>query len=302
MNINRLIYFMSVAKHLNFTKAAAEHNMAQTAMSRHIALLEETLEAQLFERDSRGVRLTPVGSFLYQQLELFLERYHQLMAQVRDMGQGSIGELAIGIGQYEHVLSEKIILEFRRRYPKVSITVSQHLYDELLYKFNNGLLDVVFAFTLSTVGVDMKTVMMRSLCPFIEYIVVQADHPLAGQTYASPADLAKEAFVTLSEEKGPCSFEIFKEYTKRFGFQPARYIKANSLESQLLMVNLGLGISFLPGVCKRHLTANLCTLRLKNPANGDFVVMCRKSSINPATRLFIDHASSIEITEQDYHI
>lgn len=60
MNIERFVYFMSVARHMNFTKAAAEHNIAQTAMSRHIAMLENQLDVQLFERDGRGDRKSVV--------------------------------------------------------------------------------------------------------------------------------------------------------------------------------------------------------------------------------------------------
>lgn len=302
MNIERFVYFMSVARHMNFTKAAAEHNIAQTAMSRHIAMLENQLDVQLFERDGRGVRLTRAGTYFYDQLQIFMDRYYQLITQVKNIDKGGFGQLSIGIGQYEHVLSEQIISGFRRQYPGVSLTISQHLYDELLYKFNNGFLDVIFAFTACTLEIDLNEAMVRPICPFIEYIVVQADHKLAGQEIAHPQELAKETFVTLSEEKGPCSIDSFKAYTTKFGFLPAKYIKANSLEAQLLMVNLGLGISFLPGVCQKHLSGNLTTLRLKNPVSGDFVVICRKNSPNPSTGLFVDYAAQVEIARHFYHI
>ena len=50
MNIHSLQYFCSVAKHLNFSKAAEECHIAQTAMSRSIAAMEDELGFRLFDR------------------------------------------------------------------------------------------------------------------------------------------------------------------------------------------------------------------------------------------------------------
>ena len=50
MNIHSLQYFCSVAKHLNFSKVAEECHIAQTAMSRSIAAMEDELGFRLFDR------------------------------------------------------------------------------------------------------------------------------------------------------------------------------------------------------------------------------------------------------------
>ena len=61
MNLERLAYFAAVARHMNFTRAAEECNIAQTAMSRQISMLEDEVGFPLFERNSRSVRFTPAG-------------------------------------------------------------------------------------------------------------------------------------------------------------------------------------------------------------------------------------------------
>ena len=58
MSIQRLPVFLSAAEHLNFTKAAKEQCISQTAVSQQIKLLEEEIGFQLFVREKRGVSLT----------------------------------------------------------------------------------------------------------------------------------------------------------------------------------------------------------------------------------------------------
>jgi DNA-binding transcriptional LysR family regulator len=54
-------YVAAIAEELNFTRASAKLHVAQPALSRQIRQLEDYLGTPLFERDRRGVRLTPVG-------------------------------------------------------------------------------------------------------------------------------------------------------------------------------------------------------------------------------------------------
>ena len=61
MKIEKLYYFLSVAKHLNFTRAAQECHIAQPAISEQISSLEKELGVQLFERGARSIRLTAAG-------------------------------------------------------------------------------------------------------------------------------------------------------------------------------------------------------------------------------------------------
>lgn len=60
-----LLAFSSAAQHQNFTRAAEELNTSQTAISRHIANLEERLGVRLFERRGRSVVLSNEGRHLF---------------------------------------------------------------------------------------------------------------------------------------------------------------------------------------------------------------------------------------------
>jgi DNA-binding transcriptional LysR family regulator len=65
MELRRLRYFLAVAEHLNFGRAAAALHTAQPALSQQIRKLEHELGGPLFERTKRYVALTPLGQELF---------------------------------------------------------------------------------------------------------------------------------------------------------------------------------------------------------------------------------------------
>ena len=60
----RIITFLSVCRHMNFTYAAEELHITQPAVSQHIRFLEEHYGEKLFERDGKKIKLTPAGKIL----------------------------------------------------------------------------------------------------------------------------------------------------------------------------------------------------------------------------------------------
>lgn len=72
MEIGYLKVFFEVAKLGSFTEAAKHLNISQSALSRSVALLEESLKVQLFLRSKKGVSLTPTGDEVFRKCsELF---------------------------------------------------------------------------------------------------------------------------------------------------------------------------------------------------------------------------------------
>lgn len=63
---NAIFMFEAAARHLNFTYAAREFNVTQSAVSRMIARLEAHLGIRLFLRSPAGIELTEDGRLLYQ--------------------------------------------------------------------------------------------------------------------------------------------------------------------------------------------------------------------------------------------
>ncbi len=85
MKIEKLYYFLSVAKHKNFTKAAQECHIAQPAVSKQMLSLEKELGFELFQRKNRRVELTDAGQEFYQSISCLIEEYESSIQRVQQM-------------------------------------------------------------------------------------------------------------------------------------------------------------------------------------------------------------------------
>lgn len=143
MDTQKLIYFIAAVKHLNFTKAANECHIAQTAMSRYISSLERELGFQLFYRDNRNVSLTAAGESFYQEAVLLTEGLERAAAQARLIANGYEGVLRIGFGpSAERELVVSSMEQFVQRYPKVELICLEYNYsllvDHLAHAFSTS--------------------------------------------------------------------------------------------------------------------------------------------------------------------
>lgn len=75
VQLRDLRYFVAVAEHLHFTRAAELLFVSQPALSKQIRLLEKQLRVQPFIRDHRTVHLTPAGAALLPQARRILAQW-----------------------------------------------------------------------------------------------------------------------------------------------------------------------------------------------------------------------------------
>ncbi|MFR9603828.1 MAG: LysR family transcriptional regulator, partial [Rikenellaceae bacterium] len=120
----RLSVFLTVARTLSFTKAAAMLNVSQPAISKHIKELESDFAEPLFERKGNSISLTPKGSAIIPLVEKILEGYNALNDTIEREDFGFEGSLHIGasttIAQY---LLPEILAKFDRQYPHIRLSL-----------------------------------------------------------------------------------------------------------------------------------------------------------------------------------
>ncbi len=80
---NKLFTFLKVAQHKNYTKAAAELNLTQPAVSQHIKKLEEYYNCDLIEINGKSVKLTPQGEVLNNYTNFQIANEKQLINQIK---------------------------------------------------------------------------------------------------------------------------------------------------------------------------------------------------------------------------
>ncbi len=119
-------YFLAVAETLHFGKAAAQLGMAQPPLSQQIKILENIVGYRLFDRTTRGVRLTAVGQYLAERARKTLERVDQDVDMARRLGKGQEGVLSVGFSVQSCLPRLPFVIErYRRLYPKVELQIAR---------------------------------------------------------------------------------------------------------------------------------------------------------------------------------
>ena len=94
-DLNQVRCFVAVAEELHFARAAARLHMTQPPLSRQIQSLEHRVGAQLLERSSRSVRLTPGAGFLAEARGL-LRLADRASSVARRVATGKSGSIKLG--------------------------------------------------------------------------------------------------------------------------------------------------------------------------------------------------------------
>lgn len=100
MDWDKLRIFHMVAEAGSFTHAGEVLKLSQSAVSRHISALEESLSATLFHRHARGLVLTEAGELLYQGSRDIFSRLSMLEGQLTDAKDQSSGSLKVTVAEF----------------------------------------------------------------------------------------------------------------------------------------------------------------------------------------------------------
>jgi len=301
MDIRQLKYFISVAEYLNFTKAAKHHYIAQTAMSQQIRVLEQQLGVDLFVRNNRSVQLTPAGTIFLREAKLIVAIAEEAIKKSRNAACGFVGNLKIGfLGPNEKRFLPEIIRTFRDKYPNINLTFTQGNMDMLHRDLERNLLDVAFtmAFSLDqNPGFAWKTLNSDPIC-----VILHRDHPLASQVTINLSALAYEPFVAMDYQEYPGAVErMVKFCMDNGGFTPHIVSQQRNLETLLLLIEAGVGITLLPLFFETYVNPSLRFIKLDGAS--DFVhsaIAWRKDYNNPSIPLFLEMLA-INVSEKgDY--
>ncbi|MFF4383150.1 LysR family transcriptional regulator [Kitasatospora sp. NPDC001547] len=185
LDLRKLRYFVAVAEHRQFGRAAQELFITQPVLSRQIRSFERELGCRLFTRTTRTVELTEAGRQLYQEAALIGTVVGTALRRVREAARGE-QRLVVAFSPGLHV--SEAIRAFTARHPQVAVDVLPLRWWEQDAPLRDGrahlgLLRRPFDDTgLRTVPVGQEA---KVAC-------LPVTHPLAGRTALTTADLDGE--------------------------------------------------------------------------------------------------------------
>ncbi|CAA0087097.1 Hydrogen peroxide-inducible genes activator [Zhongshania aliphaticivorans] len=242
-SIKQLTYFVAVAKHSNYRRAAEELGMSQPALTNQITLLESTLNTALFERSRAGTLLSPSGRDLLdaaRQVLLSMKEFEDLAAAMSDSHQTTY-RLGVPptVGPY---LLPHVLPDLHDLHINLKLYVREAAHRELQKDVLDGIHDIaIVPLPLTAPQLAMEPLFIEPL-----KFVVPVNHSLAGQKYLTPSKLRGEKILTL-EEKHHFHHQV-QEICERWGADLQRDYEGTSLDTLRQMVVMGMGVAFLPGL------------------------------------------------------
>lgn len=250
IELRHLRYFLAVAETLHFSKAAARLGIAQPPLSQQIRRLEGLLGHPLFERTTRGVKLTLAGQLLAERARSTLEKVEDDLAQVRRLGRGEEGTLTVAFsGSVMFTELPAAIEAYSRRYPKVELRLREMWTSAQLAALANGSIDLALMRDGDpTAGIRMKTMLKET------YVAVLPEaHPLAAKRTLRLTDLRREPFVFFARRMGPLAYDRIIAWCERFNFRPTIVQETPQFPTMVRLVAAGLGVSVVPA-CVANVT------------------------------------------------
>lgn len=195
MNLKQLTYVLAVAETKNFTRAAEQCHVVQSALSHQIAKLEEELGHPLFLRNQRQVSLTQAGRAIIEPAKAILAAKQALIDAVHAAQDEVAGELALGtISTLNSLDLVAVLNQFHAQHPKVSNRLHMAMSGQLLEDLRLHKADIVFIGVPS--GDQSMMPWPHQLLGTEELVAIMApSHPLASKAAISLASLSQQPLV-----------------------------------------------------------------------------------------------------------
>lgn len=246
ISLKQFRYFVEIIDAGSYSRAAEKLYVAQSALSRQVKELEDTLQTTLLVRDARHIELTPAGQLFLERSRRILQDIDDTVVQARHVGRG-----AQGLIRLQHsssvILTPALTAALRGAlddFPGVTVDVSMAPSENQTLDIEDGRADIGLI-RLPTLR-RYPHIHVRELARE-RLMVAAADHaPLAARGNLELAELQDQAFISIPhKDRGGLSY-LVANLCLEHGFfpKPARALSRKS--SQLSLIAAGLGIAIVP--------------------------------------------------------
>ncbi len=256
-DIRRLSVFEAVARHLNFTTAGVELNLAQTAVSRQIRCLEQELGVTLFNRNRRHVELTTAGASLLGQLPQLQKTLGDCLRSLRDVGVPLRIGVIISAVQW---FLPAILQELSSEAPDLEIQLQDMSPDRQSLELQRGTIALSLTRSTDAAVESLLTEQYLFVCP------------AQSAESSVQAALVKYPLIVLEPEGYSQSLGLIENWfcDRDMSLQQVR--KESSVGVVTASVASGLACGVLPGCCLMEARESLQAYRLPSPPTLNLAV------------------------------
>ena len=270
-HLEKIPYFVAVARAGSLQKAARELHIAQPSLTKSVHLLEEALKVTLFRRSRQGMSLTPAGEEFYRFAEPLLISLIKVERHVQDIsGDSAAGE--VRLGTHEILVREfwpPLIRDLRRSFPRLKLTLmTTPSVGDLARRLQAGELDVIVAVECQTNPHYQSREIRADAYGFYASAGFCREHRLTSKSKLTLASLNALPLIYASDVIAGAGRKLSTALAEAGYHLPSLYA-VHSLESVASLIESGLGLGLLPRLmvgADRH--SRLIELKAPKVAQG----------------------------------
>ena len=280
MNTVQLECFVSVAEHLNFSKASKVLKITQPAVSHQIQTLEEELEVKLFHRTSKSVSLTQEGILFLADAQLILKT--ALSAKER-LGMRE-HFIPFELGCHNHMelnLLPPILKQLMQEFPLLRPSIRLVPFPSLISLVENSQVQAALGIKEES---KKSILFFKELCVVPVACVCSPEHPLA-QHQTLTKDQLKGNFIACSPRQ--ISNAVFSAQSGVLAdLPPEQRFYTENIESALALAKAGIGYTLYPDIPQAR-EAGLCYLPVDDLPGISFGVYYPYGQNHPVLKRFL---------------
>jgi DNA-binding transcriptional LysR family regulator len=259
MELRHFRYFIAVAQHLHFTRAAAWLGIATPTLTRQIQEMEHSLGIRLLERNQRSVALTPAGKVLLDEAQRTVAQFEVAQLRAQREARGDTGTIQMGYvasAAYAGIL-QKHVSRFRKACPDVSLAIREYAMDTLPDQVDEGRVDLAYIRSPMKLPDSLD---QWPLAPEPFVLALAAQSWLCSLGRITAAHLKDQIFILPEQISGTLDIAAQGDFVPVLGPQPG------SLVSVITLVSLGEGVAMVPRSVVGHIEIpNIVFRRIAGP-------------------------------------
>lgn len=284
LDLRLVRYFVVVAEHLHFGRAAAALHLAQPSLSRQIRRLEEQLGARLLDRTPQGTRLTEAGEVFLPPARALLRSAARAAADTRAAAEPS----RITIGYTGGIIVTPAVRELRHRHPDADVRTLHLAWNEV----RAALLDHRVDAAVTRLPLPTDRLHVTVLYDEPRVLVIPLDHRLAGKESVTLDDIADEPLPRVRQSDP--AWSAFWRIDPRPDGRPAPdgpFIEA--VEDKFELIAAGEAVAIAAGTHINSLRPDLTTVPLQGVEPSHVVLATRAGDRNRLVAAFRTYAQAL---------
>jgi DNA-binding transcriptional LysR family regulator len=282
MELRQLEYFVAVARHRHFGRAAQAVYVTQPALSQQVRRLEAELGLALLRRTSRGVELTPAGEDLLPRAEQILAGVAHARGAMDEHAGVVRGTVRVAATTGDALHLPEILAAFHREHPGVRLALRHASATEVLALLRRRAVDLA---VLALGSEDTAGLHVEPLAEEPLRAIAPPDDPFNSVATALE-DLRGRPFVLA--EPGTALRETVMEACQAKGFSPVPLLEVSDPATVRFLVSAGLGFSLVPQSWLDQPGPPVAVAALIEPAPRHALSLLAAGELPPAGRLLQD--------------